>query len=429
MRKKYLAGMAAVVAAALAVTGCSGGSSATSSASGDGGTVTLEFAQWWEPELPTGSLRALMDQFETENPGIKVNLISGPYASTKEQVVAGAAAGTMSDVVGLDGAWVSDFVKQGSLSNLSDLMSSSGFDESQLAAQVKVDGSTYMIPVANFVYPMFVNEDLLKKAGVTEVPKTRSEFTAAAKAVSALDDNTAGWALPLDTGTPNGIQNDVMSWVWASGGSMLSDGKPNLAGNQDVKDVMDFIKNLYDAGAISKGSFTMKEQDKVNEFTNGRVGMVIDSLAHVNTLREQNKDLNFTVAAIPTADGYTGKGAIPYASWGIGVAANSTHQAEAFKLVSFLLGKDVNASLCSSAKAFPGNNTAVPDFVNDDPIFKKAFEIYQANNATNEFVGLPVAEDLMRSFDEQFQLFLAGKQSADDALNAAQKEWDTAFAG
>ena len=74
-----------------------------------------------------------MDEFEAANPGIKVSLISGPYASTKEQVVAGAAAGTMSDVVGLDGAWVSDFVKQGSLANLTDLMGQAGFDDSEVA--------------------------------------------------------------------------------------------------------------------------------------------------------------------------------------------------------------------------------------------------------------------------------------------------------
>lgn len=81
--------------------------------------VTLEFAQWWEPELPAGEFRALMDEFEAQNPGIKVELISGPYSTTKDQIVAGAATGTMPDVVGLDGAWVNDFVKQGALASLS----------------------------------------------------------------------------------------------------------------------------------------------------------------------------------------------------------------------------------------------------------------------------------------------------------------------
>src|SRR5438067_8469123 len=119
---------------ALLVAGCGGPATSPAGAAkpsgGSGGTTTLEFSQWWEPELPQGALRGLMDQFEAANPGIKVKLLSGPFASTKEQTIAGAAAGTMADVVGLDGAWVSDFVKQGSITNLSALMKDSGYDDS-----------------------------------------------------------------------------------------------------------------------------------------------------------------------------------------------------------------------------------------------------------------------------------------------------------
>ena len=35
---------------------------------------------------PGGALRGMMDEFEAANPGIKVKLLSGPYASTKEQL-------------------------------------------------------------------------------------------------------------------------------------------------------------------------------------------------------------------------------------------------------------------------------------------------------------------------------------------------------
>ena len=133
-----LVGAAAAATTLLAMAGCSSSSAAPES----GGDVTIEFAQWWEPELPDGQFRALMDTFEQENPGIKVDLVSGPYASTKEQLFAGAASGTMPDVVGLDGAWVSDFAKQGVIADLSKLMSDAGFDDSQLASQIQVDGST-----------------------------------------------------------------------------------------------------------------------------------------------------------------------------------------------------------------------------------------------------------------------------------------------
>lgn len=418
-----LVGVAAAATTLLAMAGCASNSGGDTSADGD---VTIEFAQWWEPELGDGQFRGLMDQFEQENPGITVDLVSGPYASTKEQLFAGAASGTMPDVVGLDGAWVSDFAKQGVIADLSELMSSAGYDESQLASQIKIDGSTYMIPVINFVYPMFTNDGLLSQAGVSAPPSTRTEFADAAEKITALGGDVSGWVLPLSLEAPNGVQNDVMSWVWASGGSMLNDGKPDLT-NDDVASATDYIQQLWDDGVIAPGSFTMKEQDKVEEFTNGRVGMMIDSLAHINLIRESNPELAFSISAIPAEDGFTGERGIPYASWGIGVAENSEHKDAAFKLVQFLMGKDVNSELSTMAKAFPGNTESVPTFVEDDELFQTAFEIYKAGYPANEFTGLPVAEELMRQFGEQFQSALDGQQSMDDALKKSQDEWTSEF--
>ena len=418
MKKNFLSFLLAVVLVGTMMLGLTQ-ISTTMAKSSD---VTLEFAQWWEPELPAGAFRALMDKFETQNPGIKVKLLSGPYSTTKQQVIAGAASGTMSDVIGLDGAWVSDFVKQGSIANLTQVMKSTGYNDKELASQVKLNGATYMIPVVNFVYPVFVNEQLLKAAGIKAVPANRTEFAQAAKAMTNAKKNIYGWILPLSMEVPNGIQNDVMSWVWASGQSMLKNGKPDVI-NNDVKSAMTYIKGLYDEGVIAPGAFTLKEQDKVEEFTNGRVGMMIDSLAHINLIRKSNPNLKFSLAALPAVDGYKGKRGMPYASWGIGVSTNTKHKAEAWKLVQFLMCKDINSQLSSIANAFPGNKNSVPDFVKTDKLFETAFNIYKSGYPANEFVGLPVAEDLMRSFDEQLQLYLDGKQNIDTTLGNAQAAW------
>ena len=388
--------------------------------------VTLEFQQWWAPELPEGSFRALMDEFEAANPGITVELLSGPYSTTRDQIVAGAATGTMADVVGLDGAWVNDFVKQGALSDLSERMMEAGFDDSELAAQIQLDGSTWMIPVVNFIYPVFVNVDLLEAAGVMP-PSTRAEFAAAAAALTDPDNNVYGWALPLSLEQPNGVQNDVMSWVWASGGSMMKDGLPNLVGNDLLADTMAYIKGLYDAGVIAPGTFSMREQDKVEEFVNGRVAMVINTLAHFNLIRDRNPDLNFDITALPAVEGYDGPRGLPYATWGIGIGSNSEHQAEAWKLVEFLMSESANSKLSSIANAFPGNVNSKPDFIETDPLFEKAFDVFQTGYLANEFTGLPVAEELMALFDEPLQLYLAGDLSLDEFLEIAQDEWMDKF--
>ena len=389
--------------------------------------TTIEFIQWWEPEMPAGALRGIMNDFEAANPGIKVTLVSGPYSATHDQIVVGAASGTLSDVVGLDGAWVNGLAKQGAISSMDGLMADAKYDKSQIADIVKVDGQSVMFPLASFVYPVFVNLDLAKAAGVDKMPANRTEFADAAKKMTHADKNQYGWVLPLSLQNPGGIQNDVMSWVWASGASMLKDGKPDLE-NSAVVGTLEYVKSLQDAGVISPGIFAKKEQDKVEEFVNGRVGMMIDSLAHINLIRKRNPDLKFGISALPAVDGYTGKRGLPYASWGIGISNSSKHKADAWKLVSFLMSPEVNGRLVSIANAFPGNLNAKPDFSKSDALFAEAFKIFQSGKLANEFVGLPVAEDLMRQMTVEVQKMFDGQETAKQVAANTQTQWLADFA-
>lgn len=390
------------------------------------GDVTLEFQQWWGVELPDGALQEICDGFTSET-GINIELLSNPYADTKTQIAAGAAAGTMADVVGLDGAWVYDFAKQGSIANLTELMTADGYDDTQLSDQIKYEGNTYMIPVVNFAYPLYVNMDILEKAGVKEVPATWSEFEAALELIKANTD-AAGFSIPLSSEAPNGIQNQFMTWLWASGGSMLKDGKPNLSGNAELAKVVDFVKEMIDKGYISNGAAAMKEQDMVNEFENGRLAFMVDGISHLTTVKQESPDLNLAFAKMPVMDGYTGKSGMDVASWGIGIAENCENKEAAMKFVEYMLSPEVNAKLAQLANAFPGNSNAEPDYSQNDELFLKAYEIFQSGYATNEFTGLPTAEDLMRTFNEQLILYIDGDTATiDDMLNAAQEAWLPAF--
>lgn len=399
--------------------------SQASSASGDG--VTLEFQQWWEEELPKGSLLEICDSF-TKQTGIKIELLSNPYADTKTQIAAGAAAGTMADVVGLDGSWVYDFAKQGSIANMSDLMKGDGYDVGQLSNQIQVDGNTYMIPVVNFAYPMYVNMDLLKSAGITTLPKNWTEFKQDCIDVKAKNKNASGWIIELSDNSPSGIQNCLMSWLWASGGSMLKDGKPGLTDNEKMTKTVDFVKSLFDAGVVASGATSMTEADMTENFINGRVAFMTDSLAHLNTIKKENPKLNFTIMGVPKMDDYTGQSGMDVANWGIGIAANSQHQKEAMKFIEYMMSAEVNAKLSADANAFPGSSKANPDYSKADKLFTDTFYIYKQGYGINEFTGIPTSEDLMRSYSKQFQLYLNGStKSADAMLSSIQTEWEKAF--
>ena len=388
--------------------------------------TTLEFQQWWGVELPDGALQEICDGF-TEETGVKIDLLSNPYADTKTQIAAGAAAGTMADVVGLDGSWVYDFAKQGSIANLTELMEADGYDDSQLSDQIKYEGNTYMIPVVNFAYPLFVNTDILEEAGVEEIPTTWSEFLDACDKITTNTDKAA-YAIPLSTEAPNGIQNQFSSWLWASGGNLLQDGKPALTDNDKLAQLVDMVKTMKDKGYLADGAEARKEQDMVNEFENGRLAFMVDGISHLTTIKTESPDLNFTFAKMPVMDDYTDKSGMDVANWGIGIAENCENKEAAMQFVEYLMSPEVNAKLAQLANAFPGNSTAEPDYSSNDELFQKAFEFFSEGYAINEFTGAPTAEDLMRSMNEQLVLYIDGDTaSVDEMLSATQEAWEAAY--
>jgi multiple sugar transport system substrate-binding protein len=390
--------------------------------------VTIEFLNWWTVELPPGECRAIMDGFEAQNPGIKVKLVDSPFSAIHDQIVTGAATGTLADVMSLNGAWVNEFASQGSIASLTDIMASVKYDASQLNGIVKVGSNGYQIDVISFVYPLFVNLDMLHAAGIQKVPETWNEFATAAKKMTQPKKNQYGWVLPLSLQTANGIENDVMPWMWMSGGRMLTkDGKPNF-NNPDVIKTLKFIQSMYKAGSISPGSFAKQEVDKTEEFVNGRVGMMIHSLALLNTVRQRKPDFKVGLAALPVSDGFKGTKSMSYASWGIGINKNSKHPDEAWKLIAYLMSPEVNSRLASVAHGFPGNVKAPqPAFVSADPEFGKVFEAYKSSKLVGEFFGLPTAEELMRTADREIQLMLDGKQTAEKAAANVQANWSKTF--
>jgi multiple sugar transport system substrate-binding protein len=417
--------VALATATVFVTAACSTGSATGSSSST--AKVTLTFSQWWAPEMPKGDLQGLMNQFEKQNPNITVKLISAPFPSLQTQTISEAASGTLPDVVGLDGSWVDPLYKQGALLNLTSAMKSAGYNSADLASQVGYKGSTYMIPVVNFVYPLFTNDAILSAAGISAPPTNWSDFTADAQKISTSESGVKGWVVPLGTTNPNGVQNDILSWAWASGGSMLKNGQPDLTNNAKIAGAVNLVAGLVKDNAVLPGADNLQETDKVNNFINGRVGMMIDSLAHVTTIVQGNSKLKFTVSAQPSQDGYTGKPGILTASWGIGVSSKSAHPAQAWKLVQFLMSKSVNSKLSTLANGFPGNKTSTPDFSSADPHFAKAFAIYQKSTPTNEFTGLPAANQLMTDFLNEFQKVTAGEESTSTMLKNVQTQWKQQF--
>lgn len=394
---------------------------AADTASGE--KVTLEFAQWWENELPEGKLAEIISRFEEQHPNIEVKLVTNPYSSTHDALIAGAATGTISDVCGVDGTWIYDLSKMNALLNLDTYMGTEDKFTDEDVSCVKVDGTTYMIPVVVYSYHMYANMTLLKEHGIEELPTTFDEFFTACEAVNDPDNNIYGWITVLSEAYPSSSQDQFMSWVWANQGNMIGeDGSAVFADDAAVSDTYTFFKKCYDAGVVNPGIFSMTSPDMQDTFANGYAAFMLSTCSTINTLRTANPDLEFTMGAVPVKDGMEGESGVMYAPWGLGISANTEHPDEAWEFVSYLLSPEVNTEFAGYANAFPGNTKS--EVISEDDAFVNAYKLVQENYLINQVQGLPSTEDLMKNLTVQLQLAFRGDQDIAKSLTDSQDYWN-----
>ena len=385
----------------------------------DDAGVTLEWQQWWAVECPEGYVQAICDRYYEET-GVKVELLSAPFADTKTAIVSGATTGTVADIVSVDGSWVYDFADQGILTNISTLLDADGFDQSIFMSQWRAMDSTYALPVINFPYPMFVNLDILEACGIKEVPKTWSEFEEACKKIT--ENGYYAYAINLDSSSPSGIQNVWSGFAWASDITMLNEeGKYAIAGNAELAEYAEYMKNLNDQGYIYPGMSSLTEADMTSKFASGELAFIINSAAVLTSFRQEAPDLNIGVCAIPVKDGFEGTSKNCTANWALGITENSENKEEALKFIEYLFNADINADLAVTQSAIPGSTLAEPDYSGGDPVFPDIYEMYMAGTPYNEFTGMKSANEFMPEYIDEVVTYMDGDTDTEGFLQNVQE--------
>ena len=387
-----------------------------------GDSVTIEIVQWWQPQMRAGSFDRVISDFEAKNSDIRVRSINLPFSEMLNQITIGNASGTLSDVIGVNPPWLSDFIKQGIVEPLDDYIVRDRFDESLLANKLVIDDKQWIFLITTFLYPLFYNLDHFQAAGLAGPPGNWNEFIDYARRLTVPARNQYGWVIPMALSLPNGAQHEVLSWAWSGGDRALRDNSPNLE-NPGVRAAVNHVFTLFNEGAILPGALTKTEQEKNEDFANGRVSMMISSIALINQIRERNPNLRFDIAMVPGPVGYTGRPGLSMAGWAIGMSRMGRNKEASWKLIKHFMDTEQNSFISSNANAFPGNRNSTPDFVSTDALFAKAFEMYQRSDLVNEFMGQPNAPGLQRALMEELHALFEGRQNIDATLRNAQAKW------
>jgi multiple sugar transport system substrate-binding protein len=414
-------------------------------------SLTLVFTQWWQDELEENTLESLAEEFEKIHPGIKIKLDTRPYDEIRSLLLAGAEepeSPPWGDVIALDPLWLQDLIQKDVLEKLEDqdLPGGPGFsgaraelfpvnfttgdeegfdeggfgegfiDESSSGAGPEEKGEAWSLPLVSFINPLFYNIDLLKEAGFSRPPKTRSEFISMAAALTNASQGRFGAAFSL-AGSRDLYQN-VYPWIWASGAQLLPEGKPAIT-LRSVTETLDFFDQLHKQGSLA----LLENGQGLEDFILGKTALMVGSAKDINTLVKRMGKESFGITTVPVPDSYVGKPVFGISAWHGGISRSSPHRENARLFLSFLEKK--SGFIAEKAHAIPGSGKV--SGIEEDPLYSKAWDMYAGGDIIQEFAMVPRLAELETAFREELYLVFEENHSAPAAAEAIQKRWERAL--
>ena len=351
--------LAALVLTAAVLSSCGGGERAAAT---DGGVVRLVY---WSSQNPQERTVAdtLVARWNRTHPGVQVAVQPIPAGQSSEEVIlASIVAGTTPDLC--SNIWpgvLHDLVRAGGVVPLDGMP---GFDSlmtarvpAELAERFRSeDGHFYQLPWKTNPILMMVNPEMLREAGVARIPRTYSEYLAAARLVTKDtngDGRTDRWMGTRDI-RPIWWQRyfDVYPlYVAASGGQTLFDAEGRLAiDSTAMTGVLGFFQTLYARGDFPRSTL------QGNAFAQRRVATDFTGPWTIGWLAENAPDLPVDFAPVPVPDDAP-RGAGPPVTYGdyknIALFATTRHPREAWAFAQYLVSPEADRLLIETTRQIP----------------------------------------------------------------------------
>ena len=417
--------------AVLALTGCSSGAGPAAD-----GKVTLQMVESLTNPARTELIRGLLDQFEKDNPDIKVNLVSPPTEQADQKIQQMLQSGKGVDVLEVRDITVGPFSNNGWLRDLTDDVKTwDGWDaltENAQSASVAEDGKSYFLPYGFYGLSLFYRKDLVEQAGFDGPPTSWKDLLEQASAIQDPSKNVYGYAF---RGGQNANSNVVAAieaytiddlnvddaFLLKNGDTMFSAPEAQDA----VDDYFDLFKKASPPSAVSWGYPEM-----VAGFTNGSTAFLLQDPEVIATVQDSSLTEDQWDTA-PLLTGPTGKAAQPLAVAGWGVAEKSANTEAAVKLVEFLASEE-------PATEFAQANSLVPIVTSaaDDDFYKTGPWTSYVTMTENPDTYINVRQprgvswwtEWIQKSDQDVQKVLLGDMTTSELLKSWDAFWTEKYA-
>lgn len=380
--------LATTASLALLTTACTGQSGSGATDDPDAGT-TITFWHGWSAPAEVKAVQENVDRFEKAHPGIKVRVVGNINDDKLNQALrAGGSKGP--DVVSsFTTSNIGKFCSSGAFLDLKPFIEKSELDLEATIPKPMLDytqfeGTRCALPLLGDAYGLYYNKDAFKAAGITQPPKTWTEFAETAKKLTRTEGDTYDQLgfMPNYHGYETVVDHYMSQWDHAY---FDADGASNIAEDPAFAEMFTYQKKLVD----ELGGFAKLERYRntfgdewgaKHPFHTGQVAMQLDGEWRLGMAKDAGVDFEIGTAPLPVADDEVdeyGKGFL--SGTVMGIAPQSRKQNAAWELVKYMT-TDTGAvvSFANAIRNVPSTFEALksPD-LKTDPAFRTFLDIAQ----------------------------------------------------
>ncbi|MDO4292212.1 MAG: sugar ABC transporter substrate-binding protein [Eubacteriales bacterium] len=314
-----------------------------------GDQVTITFSLW--DEIQSVVYQELIDNFEAQNPDIKVEMQLTPWDQYWTKFDAAAGANQAADVFFMN-VWVPKYAEAGVLEPLDDYMERDGFDSSLYSSSImensKYNGVHYTVPKGTDSLAVILNTALFEKYGV-EMPDNDWTWDDMVSICETLKEkiNQAGdsvYPLSLMLNSTNGSWQPI---VYQFGGTIFNeDGTSAYSNEKDIEAIQEIV-DMIDAGLIP--DYQMISDTSAEEFFISGQACMLYLPTFSSQKIEQAKMENVKLIQIPTAESK----AFIAGNMHYGMNSSSQHKEEAWKFLQYLASEEANDIIGKSGIDLP----------------------------------------------------------------------------
>ena len=389
------------------------------------GQSSQENLRFWGLGREGEVVAELIEEFERENPNIRVHVQQIPWTAAHEKMLTSHVGGSSPDVAQLGNTWVPEFAAIHALEPLdtlfarSQVVSPDAYFAGIWATNI-VDDSVFGVPWYVDTRVLFYRKDILAAAGYDAMPESWAEWLAAMRAVKKIvgPDRYAiflpinEWAQPAVLGMQNGA-------------TLLRDGgRYGAFSSPAFRSAFDFYLSMFREGlAPPEGEINVA--NPYQEFGRGYFAMWIMGPWVVNEMKTRlpaDMQDKWSTAPLPGPTG-AASGTSHAGGASLVMFRSSENKAAAWKLIEFLSRTDQQVRFNELASSLPARMEAwqISELANDP--YTRAFWVQLQR--TRPLPAVPEIESIVQqSLVQHAESAIRGGVSSEAALRALDRDVD-----